>query len=102
MALIRVCSESEIEDNSLCRFVVEGKDILLAKYEGKVYALDEKCTHREGPLSEGTLEDGVIVCPWHFGQFDLVTEKVRGPPPAEPSRSYQIQLEGAVIFISLV
>jgi nitrite reductase/ring-hydroxylating ferredoxin subunit len=101
MGLLRICSESEVADDSVRRFVVKGREILLAKYYGKFYALDERCTHRGGPLSEGTLEDGIITCPWHFGQFDLATGEVKGPPPAEPLRSYELLLQGTDIFLSI-
>jgi CDP-4-dehydro-6-deoxyglucose reductase/3-phenylpropionate/trans-cinnamate dioxygenase ferredoxin subunit/anthranilate 1,2-dioxygenase ferredoxin subunit len=82
--------------------VIQGREILLGKFAGKYYALDERCTHRGGPLSEGTLEGGVITCPWHFGQFDIVTGEVRGPPPQEPLKSYELRVEGADILISIV
>src|SRR6267378_2392269 len=100
--LPRLCSESDIVDNSVRRFVVEGKEILVGKLAGKYYALDERCTHRGGPMSEGTLEGGVITCPWHHGQFDLATGEVRDPPLAEPLKSYELQVEGADILISIV
>lgn len=74
----------------------------MGKIAGKYYALNERCTHRGGPLSEGTLEDGIVTCPWHFGQFDLVTGEVRGSPPEESLKSYELRVEGANIFISIV
>jgi nitrite reductase/ring-hydroxylating ferredoxin subunit len=102
VGLIRLCSGSEIEDNSLRRFVLEGREILLGKFAGKYYALDERCTHRGGPLSEGTLENGIVTCPWHFGQFDLKTGEVRGPSLGEPLKRYEIRVEGPNILISIV
>ena len=69
---------------------------------GKYHALDERCTHRGGPLSEGSLEDGVITCPWHYGQFDFATGEVRDPPPAEPLKNYELRVEGSDILISIV
>jgi nitrite reductase/ring-hydroxylating ferredoxin subunit len=101
MGPVRLCSESEVVDNSVQHFLVEGRLILLGKLAGRYYALDERCTHRGGPLSEGTLESGVITCPWHFGQFDIVTGEVRGPPPEEPLKTYGIRIEDANILISL-
>jgi nitrite reductase/ring-hydroxylating ferredoxin subunit len=99
---VRLCSESDVLDNSIRRFVVEGKEILLGKVEGKYYALDDRCTHRGGPLSEGTLEGGIVTCPWHFGQFDLETGEVRSPPPEEPLKKYEIRVEEGAILISMV
>jgi len=63
LGLVRLCSESDVVDNSIRRFVVEGREILLVKIAGKYYALDSKCTHRGGPLSEGTLKDRMITYP---------------------------------------
>jgi len=102
LVMIRLCSGSNIVDNSVRRFVVEGKEILVGKTAGKYYALDERCTHGGGPLSEGSLDGGIITCPWHYGQFDLATGEVRSPPPAEPLKSYELRVEGTDIFISIV
>jgi nitrite reductase/ring-hydroxylating ferredoxin subunit len=99
---VRLCSESDVVENWVRRFVVEGKEILVGKLRGKYHALDERRTHRGGPLSEGSLEDGVITCPWHYGQFDLATGEVRGPPPAEPLKSYELRVEGSDILVSIV
>ena len=102
MVTVRLCSESDIVNESVRRFVAAGTEILVGKLAGKYYALDERCTHRDGPLSEGSLEGGVITYPWHYGQFDLATGEVRGPPPAEPLKSYELRVEGADILISIV
>jgi nitrite reductase/ring-hydroxylating ferredoxin subunit len=99
---LKLCSESDIVDDSVRRFVAEGKEILVGKLAGKYYALDEGCTHRGGPLSEGSLEGGVITCSWHYVQFDLATSEVRGPPPADPLKSYELRVEVADILISIV
>lgn len=82
------------------RFVVIGREILLARHENEFYSLGERCTHRGGPLSEGTLERGVITCPWHFGQFDVKTGKVVGPPPFEPLEKFEVKVENGAIYIS--
>jgi nitrite reductase/ring-hydroxylating ferredoxin subunit len=101
MVMVRLCSESDVVENSVRRFVVEGREILLGKFAGKYYALDESCTHRGGPLSEGAFDDGVITCLWHFGQFDLETGEVRGSPPSEPLKTFENRVEGADILISM-
>ena len=81
MVHVRLCSESDVVETSVRRFVVEGREILLGKFAGEYYALDERCAHRGGPLSEGAFDGGVITCLWHFGQFDLESGEVRGSPP---------------------
>ena len=40
---------------------------------GRFYACDAICPHESGPLAEGWLEGGAVVCPWHGFDFDLQT-----------------------------
>lgn len=40
---------------------------------GRFYATGPTCPHEDGPLSEGWLEAGAVVCPWHGFDFDLAT-----------------------------
>lgn len=50
---------------------VQGQKILLAKVGDSYYAVDNRCPHLNGDLSEGELEGTVITCPRHYSQFDL-------------------------------
>lgn len=51
----------------------EGLSIALFKLNGEIYALENRCPHMDGPLGEGDIEDGIVVCPWHGWQFDIPT-----------------------------
>jgi nitrite reductase/ring-hydroxylating ferredoxin subunit len=65
----------------------EEKEILLANSDGKVYALCDRCSHMNAPLSMGTLNGKVITCPMHGARFDVTTGKKVGEPMApDPSR----------------
>ena len=46
-------------------------DVLLVRQHGNLCALNHRCSHMGGPLSEGTLKDGSVVCPWHNSEFSL-------------------------------
>ena len=76
-----------------------GKQILLVNVDGNIYAIANMCTHRGGPLSDGTLEGKVVSCPWHGGQFDVTTGKVIGPPPEIDEQAYQVKIQGNDIII---
>src|SRR6266487_5334810 len=101
LASVKLCLETELMDNSMRRFMVGEKEILVDKFAGKYYALDDRCTHRGGPLSEGSLEEGTVTCPWHYGQFDLETGNARSPPPTEPLRRYELTIEEGNVLISI-
>jgi nitrite reductase/ring-hydroxylating ferredoxin subunit len=61
---------------------VEEKEILLANSDGKVYALCDRCSHMNAPLSMGTLNGMVVTCPMHGARFDVTTGKKIGEPMA--------------------
>ncbi|MEF8936908.1 MAG: Rieske (2Fe-2S) protein, partial [Halovenus sp.] len=48
-----------------------GKSVVLFHHEGEVYAVDNRCPHMGFPLSEGTVDDGILTCHWHHARFEL-------------------------------
>ncbi|MCJ7445951.1 MAG: Rieske (2Fe-2S) protein [Methanotrichaceae archaeon] len=69
--LIEVARAKEFMDGSTKKVKVQGTDILLAKVEGKYYAVDNRCPHFGGDLSKGKLDGYIITCPKHQSEFDL-------------------------------
>ncbi|MCX4094665.1 Rieske (2Fe-2S) protein [Nocardia sp. alder85J] len=65
-------------------YVVEGRQIAVFRLrDGGLRALDAACPHRGGPLADGLLDAGVVVCPLHGHSFDLGTgADTTGGPPA--------------------
>ncbi len=72
-------------------------DVLLVRQHGKVCALAHSCAHLGGPLSEGTLKDGSVVCPWHGSEFGLDDGHVISGPATEPQPCFAIRERGASI-----
>lgn len=52
---------------------LRGKKLCLAREKGVWHALDNRCPHAGGPLAQGKIEDGQVLCPWHRFPFDLKT-----------------------------
>ena len=69
--------------------------------DGSYYAIDDTCTHRGGPLSEGTRERTKITCPWHSAQFDLTDGKVLGGPASKGIGSYRVDISADRIHIEI-
>ncbi|MEJ8279473.1 thiamine pyrophosphate-binding protein [Pseudonocardia spirodelae] len=57
--------------------VVDGRSLALTRCGGRVGALDNRCPHQGGPLGEGSIENGLLRCPWHGYDYDPLT----GRPP---------------------
>src|SRR4029453_14177417 len=73
------------------------KRLALFSVDGTVVAIDDTCTHRGGPLSEGELKDGIVTCPWHGAQFNVKDGQVLRPPaPKRVSSSPGGITDGAI------
>ncbi len=73
------------------RVRVNDTSVLLARVDGRVVAIADRCTHRGGPLSDGVRDGDCIVCPWHESRFDLVTGDVRQGPATRPQPVYEVR-----------
>jgi nitrite reductase (NADH) small subunit len=96
---VRVGQLSDFPAGSLKTVEIAGKQLLLANLAGELFAIENTCTHRGGPLNEGTLEGKVVTCPWHGGQFDVTTGKVVGPPPQADEPTYSVKVHGNDVMI---
>ncbi|WP_055444864.1 thiamine pyrophosphate-dependent enzyme [Lacinutrix himadriensis] len=74
--------------------------ICLTHYDGKFSALDNKCPHQGGPLGEGSIENGLLRCPWHGWDFDPCS----GLPPGgfdDGVKTFEVKQEGDEIFVGI-
>jgi pyruvate oxidase len=73
------------------RTVVAGETaVCLTRYRGRLGALDNRCPHQGGPLGEGSIEQGLLRCPWHGYDYDPVTGE---PPPPFTDRPAAFPVE---------
>ena len=98
---VEVAKTSEIVDQSATHVEVEGKHIALFNLGGEFYAIDDTCTHRGGPLSEGSVEGEEVKCPWHGAHFNIKSGEVTGPPAPEGVTKYTVRVTGDVIEIEV-
>jgi len=98
---VKVAQVSEIEPNHSKLVEVEGKKLALFNVDGTFYALDDTCTHRGGPLSEGELEGDEVTCPWYGAKFKVSSGEVLSPPAPHGVGSYKIRVNGQDIEVEL-
>jgi len=76
----RASALSDLPEGTKRKVRVGDVDVVVGRHQGKLFALTERCAHQGGPLSEGELKDGAIVCPWHGSTFCVDSGKlVNGP-----------------------
>lgn len=98
---VDVVAESEVLEGHAKCVSAGGRPLALFRLGGKVYCLDNRCTHVGGPLCEGTLDGSIVRCPWHGSRFDVQTGQVVGPPARTAVRSYSVLIEGGRVLVDL-
>jgi NADPH-dependent 2,4-dienoyl-CoA reductase/sulfur reductase-like enzyme/nitrite reductase/ring-hydroxylating ferredoxin subunit len=79
----------------------DGKEILLTRIDGNYFAFGAHCTHYGGPLAEGILCNGIIMCPWHHACFDAKTGDMNNPPAMDSLPKYETKETGDDVIIML-
>jgi nitrite reductase (NADH) small subunit len=78
---VRVCAQSELPQSGLVlEFSVGDRPLCVANVNGAICVLDGTCPHEGGPLGEGAIENGRVVCPWHGYAFDVRTGEAEDDP----------------------
>ena len=65
----RTIPVGELREGEMRRVMIGDSPILLVRHNDRICALSDRCAHQGGPLSQGTLQDGVVHCPWHDSQY---------------------------------
>ena len=81
-------------------YVVGGQEIAVFRQrDGRLFATQNLCPHRQGPLAEGLVGNNKVICPLHGHHFDLNTGE--GGDPAECVRTYPVEEAGGKLFLNL-
>jgi nitrite reductase/ring-hydroxylating ferredoxin subunit/uncharacterized membrane protein len=95
----RACRLDEIEDGNMRRVDLAGVPVLLLRRGSTVRAIAAVCTHRGGPLQDGTLSDDCVTCPWHGSVFRFSDGSVARGPATFPVASYDCRVSNDVVEV---
>lgn len=108
MSFIKVAQTTDLAPGDKKKIVVDDKEILLVNLSGSYYAMDNKCPHMGGSLSDGKVEGDNIVCPRHGAAFNIKTGKnVReakilfAKMKVKDARSLSVTTEGTDISVEI-
>lgn len=88
-----VAAVDDVTEQPMC-VDAGGVAVLLVRESGEIRALSDRCTHRGGPLHEGNIEGGCVVCPWHGSRFRLTDGQVDRGPATRPQRMFDVRTVG--------
>jgi 3-phenylpropionate/trans-cinnamate dioxygenase ferredoxin subunit len=71
--------------------------------DGELYALEDRCSHDDGPLVEGDWEadEAVVICPRHGSRFDLRTGRPLSLPAYLPVETYAVRVEDGIVKVTV-
>ena len=99
--LLKICNRADLPDEGQAReFTVDGKVICVARVEGALSAMDNVCPHRGGPLGQGVVLDGKLICPWHGWQYDPKTGEA-GHNSGVKVAVYSLKIEGEDVLVEI-
>ena len=99
MPFVKIATQSELPANNEAKeFPCGDKTICVANINGTITAMDNVCLHQGGPIGQGVIEKGKVVCPWHGWAWDPVTGQAGNNPNAKVA-VYPLKIENGVVLI---
>lgn len=100
---VPVCATAELTPGAV-RIVTAGDyEIGVFNCAGTLYAIEDRCSHDDGPLAEGVVDPSTctIECPRHGARFDLTTGKALTLPAYEPVDTFPVVIEDDMIKLEV-
>src|SRR5512141_3107517 len=97
---VAVATTNEIEEGKVTVVRVGDAPVGVTLIEGEYFAFADVCTHDDGPVAEGELDEYTIECPRHGAKFDIRTGRVLQLPAVVPIPVYEVEVDGDVIKVS--
>ena len=100
MPLVKVAEVSEVAPDSVIEVMVGADPFAVCRVGGAVRALSGVCPHQGGPLGQGQIHDGRLVCPYHLWAFDCATGEYEYDPRCRVA-TYPVEVQGDDILVEV-
>jgi thiamine pyrophosphate-dependent acetolactate synthase large subunit-like protein/nitrite reductase/ring-hydroxylating ferredoxin subunit len=95
----RVLAAEELPEGRVTTVAAGHKSVALVHFEGQLSALDNHCPHQGGPLGEGSIENGLLRCPWHG--FDYCPLDGSSPGFDDEATTYPLEIRDGEVFVGV-
>jgi nitrite reductase (NADH) small subunit len=98
---VRICARAELPSSgNALEFSAGDRTLCIANEHGEITAMDNVCPHRGGPLGQGMIEGGKVICPWHAWAFDLKTGAAQHSPQTRVD-VYEVRVEDEDVLVRI-
>jgi len=96
-----VAQLEDVAEGGVKGVMIDSTAIVLVNVDGTIYALEDRCSHEEFPLSNGDVVAGEIECQLHGARFCVKDGTPRALPAVMPVKTYPVRVEGSAIQVDL-
>jgi 3-phenylpropionate/trans-cinnamate dioxygenase ferredoxin subunit len=97
---VRVADVEDCGNEGCVHKTVGGSEqIVLVRAGGEIFALEDRCSHEDYPLSDGEMANGQIECVYHGARFDVRTGKPTRLPAVRPVRTFPVEIRDGGVFV---
>ncbi len=96
--MIPVCPLTDLPPGTAIRVEAETA-LAVFNADGRLYALDDTCTHQDASLADGYVEGCFVECPLHASTFDLRTGRPNGPPARTAVRTHEVVVQDGTVYV---
>jgi len=86
----------EMVDGQIKPFTAGDLTMVICRLGNHYGALEDRCPHAGGPLSQGSIENGLLVCPWHGREYDPLTGRCEG---YQSATAHPVEVRDDGIFV---
>ena len=97
----RACGSDDLPEGAMREVELGGRKVLLTRVDGACHAVGATCPHAGGPLAEGVLHGGVVVCPWHKAAFRVTTGELVEPPAVDDLPVFPVRIADGQVLVTV-
>jgi 3-phenylpropionate/trans-cinnamate dioxygenase ferredoxin subunit len=103
MSVHVICKAEELPEGDRRIVEVDGYKIGVFNVDGELLAIEDRCSHDDGPLAEGTLDPAActVECPRHGSIFDLRSGRPKTLPAYVPVETFEVRIEDGEIKLEV-
>lgn len=98
---VEIAPADQLTDGERLFVELGGKSIVLFNLAGKLFAIGDTCSHDNGPVGDGEVEENEIICPRHGARFDIHTGKATSLPALEDIQAYPVRVVEGMVQIGV-